>query len=731
MTLDRDFTLIDLDGIDNKEIRRHVLPRTENGYQRALAFFDKFVELHPCSKSPPNIQNSKGFLKWYAVNTRGRIEEKPTVEALQSLRRDFQAGMQKMRGFSFSPEHSTTLGEYIIGSLRPFLSTAEMDKNGFSPNDLMILMTQLWCQDSHEYRGDPPDRTRVQLSAAILLYCFTSARTGEVHESTTRRGLARQANEKCSDETLEARTLAACYKNFTLTIEMVDQQPMLVLTYQREFIKGYWRKTGWEIPIHAFYETYREDTSLFLNLLTFFLPMAVADNALENYSSVSAILDAAEAYTKGTTQNKVLEVIKFRNEVLDIPIFRQYTELRITKSTGRSRGTDAFGKSLVGLGHRSGYTRNITVRACRRWALMQADKNHSETARMKFGGQTKRETFGRSYAHPVSEVDGPANFLGIATREEHIQNRRGMGIHHRFDLCQYVPAKAQIEFQNREDVKSLSAEMYSLSECLQATTESHARHNIQKAQKSVYSKIQRLYKDAVDLIQKSQNKEGLSHNNIAKKSLFHYRRRVMPYRDILAELLPRKCSLRDCHGREALQALEHLCLEDTTVAYRNSLKPKNGKCICGVLMKDYMSHRQWLHLYRCHKAYYSCHNKLQFTEMCFECDIWFTDAGEWETHCSQHLEKPTTLLRCDPLIFRNAPIKAGFCPFCLGNKDLSSSRRMFQFIISPPAWHSHIQGHLTELNSFKCTHPACLLDFDDKELLIFHLMDTHCWHPRK
>lgn len=41
MTLDRDFTLIDLDGIDNKEIRRYVLPRTENGYQRALAFFDK------------------------------------------------------------------------------------------------------------------------------------------------------------------------------------------------------------------------------------------------------------------------------------------------------------------------------------------------------------------------------------------------------------------------------------------------------------------------------------------------------------------------------------------------------------------------------------------------------------------------------------------------------------------------------------------------------------------
>ncbi|KAJ5112279.1 hypothetical protein N7532_000324 [Penicillium argentinense] len=38
--------------------------------------------VHPGSESPLNTQTSKGFLKWYAVNTHGRIEEKPTVEAL-------------------------------------------------------------------------------------------------------------------------------------------------------------------------------------------------------------------------------------------------------------------------------------------------------------------------------------------------------------------------------------------------------------------------------------------------------------------------------------------------------------------------------------------------------------------------------------------------------------------------------------------------------------------------
>ena len=44
----------------------------------------------------------------------------------------------------------------------------------------------------------------------MLLYCFTSARAGEVHESTARRALAREP--KTNDKELEARALAACYK---------------------------------------------------------------------------------------------------------------------------------------------------------------------------------------------------------------------------------------------------------------------------------------------------------------------------------------------------------------------------------------------------------------------------------------------------------------------------------------------------------------------------------------
>jgi|SRR5882762_9450099 len=93
-----------------------------------------------------------------------------------------------------------------------------MHKDGLSPNDLTVLMTQLWCRDFKEYRGEPPDRTRVQLSATMLLYYFTSARTGEVHESTAHRALAtREQDKNQTDKKLEAGVLAACYKVGSIT----------------------------------------------------------------------------------------------------------------------------------------------------------------------------------------------------------------------------------------------------------------------------------------------------------------------------------------------------------------------------------------------------------------------------------------------------------------------------------------------------------------------------------
>jgi hypothetical protein len=87
-----------------------------------------------------------------------------------------------------------------------------MEKDCFSPNDLVILLTQLWCCDHKEYRGRGQDRARVGLAFSLLLYCFTSARTGEVHESTARRGQAQKEGEGATFKSFESRAMSACYK---------------------------------------------------------------------------------------------------------------------------------------------------------------------------------------------------------------------------------------------------------------------------------------------------------------------------------------------------------------------------------------------------------------------------------------------------------------------------------------------------------------------------------------
>jgi carbonic anhydrase len=46
----------------------------------------------------------------------------------------------------------------------------------------------------------------------MLLYCFTSARIGEVHELTARRHGAREIGEDGEDTDLEARVIATYYK---------------------------------------------------------------------------------------------------------------------------------------------------------------------------------------------------------------------------------------------------------------------------------------------------------------------------------------------------------------------------------------------------------------------------------------------------------------------------------------------------------------------------------------
>ncbi|KAE8377303.1 hypothetical protein BDV26DRAFT_263806 [Aspergillus bertholletiae] len=166
----------------------------------------------------------KGFLEFYIRNIPGRIKEKPIPETIESFRRHFKTALARTRNFCVPRSISITMKEYIISGLMTKLGLpdSEMPRDGHSLNNLTILLTQLWCQDFKEYRGQYPDRSRIQLTVSILLYCFSSARTGEVYESTARRSIALRKGSGDSDANIGVNSMAACYKHFTLTIELVD-----------------------------------------------------------------------------------------------------------------------------------------------------------------------------------------------------------------------------------------------------------------------------------------------------------------------------------------------------------------------------------------------------------------------------------------------------------------------------------------------------------------------------
>ncbi|KAB8070465.1 hypothetical protein BDV29DRAFT_197996 [Aspergillus leporis] len=725
--------LIDLEEHDNSEMKQAILNRTKAKYDRTLGIFDKYLVLHPKASWPLDIRSYKGFLEFVARNTKGRLEERPTVGTIEGFRRDFEAGLVLRRGYETPENVSTTLREWVKKDLKEKVSlcTDEMDGDGLSPNDLAILMTQLWCRDYKEYRGKYPDRTRVQLSAAMLLYCFTSARTGEVLESTARRERARKQKGAEGAEDIAARVLAACYKHFVLTVELVDGVKMIVLTYSREYVKGYWKKKKYQLPIHGFYEIYKEELPLMFNLLVFFLPMAVADGAFCEYKSVDEILDAAE-FAEGEPEEKIVAKLIFKPEILDTPVFRPYNEQSIGDSTGRSRGADSFGKEFAELGHRAGYKRNVTVRACRRWALMETDKRHSATARMKFAGHVDQRTFGKSYAHPLSDVDGPATFLGIASRHEHIQNRRSMGMHRHPHLWQSLPAKAEFEFQERDDVQAIDDEMQQLGARLDGLTDDSEKHEIRVQQHRLYNKKQKLYMEELKRLRQTQPRNCTSQpSSVYEQTFFHYTRRVMPERDLLAQVLPKIGNLRSPTGRAALKALEAICSGNGLTPYRSGIRPLHGKCLCGEVVETYQPHRRWSHLYRCYGERLRQVGGIDFVEYCFECDCWFQGLTEWDAHCQGHLDRPGDLLRCDLIVFRNVPAKAAYCPFCLGDKTRSPRRRMWQYL-DRGEWFDHVQSHLNHrelAGRYNCRHPACSQDFDNRGDLEYHLRDVHCYLP--
>ena len=133
---------------------------------------------------------------------------------------------------------------------------------------------------------------------------------------------------------------------------------------------------------------------------------------------------------------------------------------------------------------------------------------------------------------------------------------------------------------------------------------------------------------------------------------------------------------------------------------------------------------RWEHIYKCHMM--NLKRRSGFAQLCFSCDVWFTDPAGWDKHCQEHLDQPETLpLPCDPLVFRYTLACPGLCPFCLGDSRLPASQRMCQFT-TRQKWQQHVYKHVQKATKTTiCKHPQCEMAFNSNQDLLHHLDDTH------
>jgi carbonic anhydrase len=160
-----------------------------------------------------------------------------------------------------------------------------------------------------------------------------------------------------------------------------------------------------------------------------------------------------------------------------------------------------------------------------------------------------------------------------------------MGIHRNPNLWQSLPAKAEFEFQEREDVLTLDKEFAFLSAQLAKADSQETAHQIHLQRRRVQSQKDTLY--LKELKRQREIQQGTQTGSIYEQTLFHYRRRAMPERDLLAQILPARSTIRSSVGQNAMKALETICSQYHPVAYRSGLRPVNGKCVCGESVDKY------------------------------------------------------------------------------------------------------------------------------------------------
>ena len=203
---------------------------------------------------------------------------------------------------------------------------------------------------------------------------------------------------------------------------------------------------------------------------------------------------------------------------------------------------------------------------------------------MKFAGHKNADTFFGSYMPQLSTVDGIGSYWNRKHRTVHLEGFRGLSLHYHPQMLQSLQAKVEADLESRVGFANLNKEIDMLGKKLQGVIIDMQSQKDRARREELYWKKRQLVSEELSKWQEIQthkatvNAENDASPVASRPSYFNRVRRLDPPRDRLASSLFLHVSLRSPQGRTALQDMITLCTDNPPVAYRASLRPKDGRC---------------------------------------------------------------------------------------------------------------------------------------------------------
>ncbi|KAA8642336.1 uncharacterized protein ATNIH1004_011280 [Aspergillus tanneri] len=420
----------------------------------------------------------------------------------------------------------------------------------------------------------------VQLTFAILIYCYSGARIGTFIPDTSKadvRGLR--------------------YEDIELYIYRRPDGEIELFFRLSEI----WVKNNDNPKNTVFRVAMREHGKLRFNPVAFLLEMAFQDGAFLH-------MDSLESLKRWNPDHNEPTPLLWDPSVAKEPVLR-----RVTRFGGISKSPwtrECFCRLFRAVVSNAGYPEIITIHTLRRGLANRLDKVATEAERSQILTQKDPNIFGRSYIDSTSALSSMDAFLGEAMRLDHIEYLRGVGKYRAIGYPRQLPAERQHAIRQNKDLQDLEQRLRELT-AQQAVNDSDKikdededededkdldgadeddKFAIKLTKKQVQVLKTRLYNTELakyrdewiqSRVETQVKSGGKASDVIVYNDITHCLFRAQPDRQRVAEMMP---SDKLLSYQETLSMVENLlsyCTKDYNVFYRPGEEPVNGRCPVG------------------------------------------------------------------------------------------------------------------------------------------------------